>query len=562
MLIAMGQMSSDLGDFRSNSKKMVAMAEQARDKGCQLIVFPELSLLGYHPFDLLERPEVLLSQEKVLDELLQKLPQDIHCLIGVLIKGDKLGKAYFDSAILTHQGQILKTFHKELLPAYDVFDDTRHFESGSMVENTVVIQSSKIQILICEDMWGWDDVYKFNPILNIKPGSQDLVINMSASPFHVGKLTRRKELAHKTCQYLRAPLLYVNMIGGQDELIFDGQSFFMNREGQVVSQAPAFTEFLTVLDTENAKEKRKTKPNEKTKSKLKPKRKLKLDLQNLSRDIQEIRQALVLGLKDFFRKNKMAKAHLGLSGGIDSAVALCLLAEALGPENVSAIGMPTRFNESKSLALAQEMTKLVGCPFHTLEIDALYASTVQCYESAFGKKKFSVMHENMQSRLRGLLLMAFANDNKSLLVSTSNKSEMAMGYSTLYGDMCGAISPLGDLLKSEVYALAEIYNQEYGWIPQEIITRPPSAELRENQKDSDSLPDYAELDRAVDNLISQQSLAQTDVEKHVLKQVYQTEFKRWQAPPILKVSEHAFGRGRRLPISLQASALLSSDSTT
>ncbi len=541
MFIAMGQMSSDLGDFRSNSKKMVAMAEKARDKGCRLIVFPELSLLGYHPFDLLERPEVWLSQEKVLQELLKKLPQEIYCLIGVLIKGDQAGKAYFDSAILTYQGKILKTFHKELLPAYDVFDDGRHFESGFMVENTVVIEDTKIQILICEDMWGWDGLYKSNPILNIKPGSHDLVINMSASPFHTGKLMQRKELAQKTCQFLGASLLYVNLVGGQDELIFDGQSFFMNREGKVVAQAPAFTESLTILDTKNTK--------------------AQLDLQSPTNHFQELRRALVLGLKDFFRKNKMPKAHLGLSGGIDSAVVLCLLAEALGAENVTAIGMPTRFNEGKSLTLAQDMTELVGCPFHAIEIDALYASTLHCYESAFGKKKFSIMHENMQSRLRGLLLMAFANDNKSLLVSTSNKSEMAMGYSTLYGDMCGAIAPLGDLLKSDIYALAEIYNQDYGWIPREIITRPPSAELRENQKDSDSLPDYAELDRAVDSLICRQSLAQTDVEKHVLKQVYQTEFKRWQAPPILKVSAHAFGGGRRLPISVQASALLSGDST-
>jgi len=537
MFIAMGQMSSDLGDFRSNSKKMVAMAEQARDKGCQLIVFPELSLLGYHPFDLLERPEVWPAQQSILRELLQELPKDIHCLIGALIKSDKSGKTYFDSALLVYQGRILKTFHKELLPSYDVFDDARHFESGSMVENTFVIQDTKIQILICEDMWGWDDVYKSNPILNIKPGSQDLVINMSASPFHAGKLQRRMVLAQKTCRYLGAPLIYVNLVGGQDELIFDGQSFFMDRLGQVIKQAPAFTESLTILNTENTNS--------------------KADLQPQPHPIQEIRPALVLGLKDFFRKNRMVKAHLGLSGGIDSAVVLCLLAEALGPENVTAIGMPTRFNESKSLTLAQEMTKLVGSPFHTLEIDALYTLTLQCYESTFGKKQFSVMHENMQSRLRGLLLMAFANDNKSLLVSTSNKSEMAMGYSTLYGDMCGAIAPLGDLLKEEIYALAEKYNQDHGWIPQEIITRPPSAELRENQKDSDSLPDYAELDRAVDNLIRHQNLAKTDVEKHVINQVYQTEFKRWQAPPILKVSSHAFGRGRRLPISVQSFELLS-----
>jgi NAD+ synthase (glutamine-hydrolysing) len=530
MKLALGQISPSLGDFHGNASLMVEQAHQAQQHDCQLIVFPELSLLGYHPFDLLERPEVIEQQDMALQAMIKRLPQEIYCLVGLITQSSEHKRLYHDSAALIHKGKIINIFHKQLLPTYDVFDDSRHFLAGDMLNNQFKIGNTKIQLLICEDMWGWDDRYQDNPLLKIGEQQVDLVVNMSASPFHVGKLQRRLSLAQKTVQELGAPLVYVNQVGAQDELIFDGQSFALNKKMELTHLAPPFVPQLSVIDLSAEK---------------------KIGPPSNADSLDQIRQALVLGIKDFFRKNHMQKAHLGLSGGVDSALVLALLAEALGPENVTAIAMPTRFNSAQSLSLAEEMVQSVGCPFHTMNIWDLYQSTLGTYEKSFGHREFSVMHENLQSRLRALLLMAFANDHGSLLVSTSNKSEMAMGYSTLYGDMCGALAPIGDLLKSQVYELSQYYCDHLKWIPQQIISREPSAELRENQKDSDTLPEYNVLDHAVEQLVTEKNGAHNSTELRVLKSLYATEFKRWQAPPILKVSAHAFGRGRRLPISLK-----------
>ncbi|MCJ8275828.1 MAG: NAD(+) synthase, partial [Bdellovibrionales bacterium] len=330
---------------------------------------------------------------------------------------------------------------------------------------------------------------------------------------------------------LEAPIVYVNAVGAQDEIIFDGGSFALNSKGKVLAQSSYFHDDLNIVDLQTSEGGTRELP---------------------SQEIEFIHQALVLGVRDFVHKTGFKKAHLGLSGGIDSALVACLVADAIGPQNLTCIALPTEFNSSESFDLAQKLTKNLGCSFHTVEINDIFKTSIATYEKTFGKSEFSLMHENLQARIRGDILMMFSNQNGSMLMTTGNKSEYATGYATLYGDMCGGLAPIADLTKKQVYDLSRYYNKEYELIPQRIIDREPSAELRPNQKDSDSLPDYDTLDEAVENLVCHKKSAQTEVEQWALKALFRSEFKRWQAPPILKVSEHAFGRGRRIPIAHKA----------
>jgi NAD+ synthase (glutamine-hydrolysing) len=528
MRIALAQMNSCLGDFRGNADKIIEMSQNAKEKRCDLILFPEMNLFGYHPCDLLERPGVYEKQKEALDDLVLQMPEDIYCLIGAVTENKGRGKNYFNSALLIHNHKIIKSFHKELLPVYDVFDDSRHFASGRIEDNRFEIKGQRVQVLICEDMWGWDPLHASNPIETMDPQEVDLVLNLSASPFTHKKRFQRKEMARKTVRSLQAPLIYVNMVGGQDELIYDGGSFSMSEKGDVLAQSAYFIEDINIVDLNDRVGGLRQEPESST---------------------SHLHQALVLGIRDFVGKIGFKRAHLGLSGGIDSAVVACLVADAIGPQNVTCMGMPSRFNQSMSLDLARDLAKNLGCAFFNLPIQEAYEQVIQSYEQCFGPKEFSLVHENVQARLRGLFLMAYCNEHQSLLVTTGNKSEYATGYSTLYGDMCGGLAPIADLLKSQVYELANHYNKQQELIPEMIITRPPSAELRPNQKDNDSLPDYDELDRSVEKLVEQRFEAESDIDEWVLERLYVSEFKRWQAPPILKISDHAFGQGRRMPIA-------------
>jgi NAD+ synthase (glutamine-hydrolysing) len=507
------------------------MAEEAHEKRCQLVVFPELNLLGYHPCDLMERPTVIKSQQLAIQELLKRLPKTLHCLVGAATANPGKGKPYFNSALLIHQSQIKQVASKELLPVYDVFDDSRHFSPGKIKDNVFIIGGKRIQLLICEDMWGWDPLHETNPILQIEPQSIDLVVNMSASPFTLQKRAQRLQHARSTVKHLKAPLVYVNMTGAQDELIYDGGSFALSSEGEVLAQSAYCVEDLNLVDIAASEGGTR---------------------QVAADNTTHLYQALVLGVQDFIRKVGFTKAHVGLSGGIDSAVVACLVADAIGPQNLTAIAMPSQFNSPASSELAATLAKNLGCHFYKLPIQQSFESVVESYTQCFGEKEFSLVHENFQARLRGVFLMGFANEHSSLLISAGNKSEYATGYSTLYGDMCGGLAPIADLLKSQVYEIAHFYNRERELIPSEIITRPPSAELRPNQKDSDSLPDYDMLDLSVDSLVSQKQKAKTELDEWVLQKLYFSEFKRWQSPPILKVSDHAFGQGRRMPIAHRA----------
>lgn len=540
MRIALAQINSTLAGFEKNKAKILDYVRRAKEKKADLVIFPEASLFGYHPYDLLEREAVVDQQDQVLKKLLKEIPKDIHILIGAFEKNkNKKGRPYFNAVYLCERNKIIKKFHKELLPTGDVFDEARFIEKGSIKNNFFKIKNKKFFLTICEDIWAWEDkkkrsFYKENPIEKIKKEKLDLVINMSASPFYPQKLKQREYVVGRTAKYFKAPLVYVNLVGAQDEVIYDGQSFLMTEQGQKKFSCLAFAEDLNIFDLETLQDWNGT-------SKIKK-----------ANETEDLRQAIILGIQDFLKKSGLIKIHFGLSGGIDSAVLACLAVDAVGPNQVQLFALPTRFNEKESFILAATLAKNLNVQLKTISIDSTFEFLKKLLDAEFSVKQFHLMHENMQSRLRGLILMAYSNLTGSFLLATGNKSEYATGYATLYGDMCGGLAPLGDLTKKQVYELARLYNKEGEIIPKRIITRPPSAELRPNQKDQDSLPSYEKLDKAVINLVEKKMKIKSATEKWLANILMKTEFKRWQAAPILKVSEHSFGRGRRYPIVHEA----------
>ena len=538
MRIALAQINSTLGDFSQNKNKILDFVNRSKEKKAELVIFPEASLFGYHPFDLLERENIVEKQNKVLNELIKKIPTNIHVLIGGFEKNkNKKGRPYYNVVFLCKKNKIIKIFRKELLPTGDVFDEARFIEKGSLKNNYFKINGKNFLLTICEDIWAWEDVngksiYTENPLKKIKKQKIDLIINMSASPYFEGKLKQREYVVKKTAKYFQAPMVYVNLVGAQDEIIYDGQSFLIDKTGKIKFICLDFAEDLNVFEIETLKD-----WNAKI---LKP------------HSIEQIHKALVLGIKDFSSKTGLSKVHLGLSGGIDSAVVACLAVDALGANNVSLFALPTEFNKPESFALAHQLAKNLNIDLQVMSIQSVFEKIKSAIDLQFEIKEFSVVHENLQSRIRGLILMAYANKSGSLLLSTGNKSEYATGYTTLYGDMCGGLAVIGDLTKKQVYELAKNFNSEYELIPNLIITREPSAELRPNQKDQDSLPEYILLDKAVVNIVEQRKKASTKTDTWLVNMLMKTEFKRWQAAPILKISEHSFGRGRRYPVAHKA----------
>ncbi len=537
MKIALAQINSFLGNFEENKKKILECAEKAAAERVDIVIFPELALFGYPPGDLLERKSIVKKQLKCLSEIEKKLPKGPALLIGAVTECPrKQGKDFYNSAVFLQKNKKKKVFHKELLPSYDVFDETRHIEPGRLEKNILRFKGKKILIAICEDAWSWP-IKNFtpkhvkNPMKDLKKSDVDLVFSLNSSPFSLGKSKLRKRMLSQTSSYFNCPLVYVNQVGGQDELIFDGDSFVINKD-KVVFESKRFEEDFQVIDTEKLPSK-------------------KIGPQKLS-EAQELRRALVLGIRDFSRKTGLKKVHLGASGGIDSALVAALAVEAIGSENVTLIAMPSEFNADESLELARKLSENLGTKFFEVQIHDIYENVLESFHKAFGAFDFQVTNENMQSRIRGLLLMAYSNKEGSLLLTTGNKPEYATGYATLYGDMCGGLAPIADLLKNQVYSLSRHYNEDSEVIPQRIIDRPPSAELAPNQKDEDSLPPYDDLDRSVQNLVEKTRPPGNDIETWLLGALMKTEFKRWQAAPILRISDHAFGRGRRLPIAHKA----------
>ncbi|MFS4458858.1 NAD+ synthase [Bdellovibrio sp. HCB2-146] len=537
MRIALAQINPTLADFKYNKEKILDFVHQAHQRKCDMVVLPECALFGYHPFDLLERKKLVLQQEAELKDIHKKIPKGIAVIFGLIMRNpEKKGRPYFNSAVLLAKGEKPRFFHKQLLPTGDVFDEARFIEPGDVSQNYFQWKGKKFFLTICEDIWAWPDKkghspYKVNPLAKVKKKKIDMVINLSASPYFVGKMKQREYVTSQTAAYFNAPMMYVNIVGGQDEIIFDGASFVIDKKGKKLLSCQSFKEDINVIDIETGEVWNKTSALQKT---------------------EELRQALVLGIQDFCLKTGLKKVHLGLSGGIDSAVVAALAVDALGPANVTGLALPGPFNAEESLTLSQVLAKNLGIAFKTVEIQSMYEKAVEAFSKGLGLEGFSLVNENIQARLRGMTLMAFSNKENSMLLTTSNKSEYASGYSTLYGDMCGGLAPIGDLTKEQVYDLANLYNSQDEIIPKRIITRAPSAELRPNQKDQDSLPPYEDLDRAVVYLVEKSGEAKTKTDKWLLPILMRTEFKRWQAAPILKVSQHSFGRGRRYPIAHRA----------
>ena len=538
MKIALAQINSHLGHFDGNAAKIIQFSDKARALGAEIVVFPEASLFGYHPMDLLERPSVVDQELKALKRLCQKLPRDILVLFGAFTLNKKLnGKPYFNSAVAVHAGRV-RIFNKTLLPTYDVFDDARHIEPGDVAKNIIRYKGKKILITVCEDIWAWPiagqkrpSFYDVNPLRRLRPGSVDLLLNLSASPFFQNKWDDRLEVTRQTVRYFKAPIIYVNLVGAQDELIFDGGSFALNKKGEIIAHSPHFSENLQVVDI------------------LEPKTNRRARVGARPQGLESLRQALVLGVHDFVEKINLKRVHLGLSGGVDSAVVACLAADAVGAQNVTTIALPGPFSAKESLTLGQTLARNLGMEFKIIDMTREYEMIENLVREMLALRAFGVVHENIQARIRAMILMAYANATGSLLLNTTNKTEMACGYGTLYGDLSGGLSVIGDLLKRDVYALARHYNREREVIPKGIITRAPSAELRPNQTDQDSLPPYEKLDASVVRLVEKSLDARSETDQFLLKVLLKSEFKRWQSPPILKVRAHSFGQGRRMPIA-------------
>jgi len=543
MKITLCQINFTIADFKKNFETIILETQKHFDKNSteeHLIIFPEGALTGYPLHDLVELEFIINRQKPFIKKLSQKLPKKAHIILGAIIPNPKKpGRPFLNAALYFHLGKV-KTIAKTLLPTWDVFNEERWFEPGSLKLNVINIKKKKILVTICEDIWGWDDkkldrIYTRNPLLEFQ-SKVDLVINLSASPFTYTKESQRFIVISKTARHFKAPVLYCNRWGAEDELVFDGHSLICQKSGDIQYRLKGFQQDTCHM---NLTSDNQIISREVTFKSIKPK----------SNSIEEIASAIVCGIREYCLKNKFSKIHFGLSGGIDSALVACLAVEALGAQNVTAFALPTQYNTPESLSLAKGLATQLGIQLHEIDINFLYLECKNLIDRTFRIQEFGIVHENIQSRLRGLILMAYSNLNRSLLLSTSNKSELATGYGTLYGDMNGGLLPIGDLYKTQVLEMARWYQKNRGWISEEIITRAPSAELRPNQKDQDSLPEYSKLDKSLEKIIEHKRIGLSKTDVFSLEKIMKTEFKRWQGAPILKVSPRSFGRGRHWPIS-------------
>lgn len=540
MRIALAQLNYIIGDFAGNLDKMTRAIGEARTRGADLICFAELAVCGYPPQDFLEFPDFLRRCGESV-QALAALSHDIAIVVGAPVANPVVeGKDLFNAALFLADGKVLHTHHKALLPTYDIFDEYRYFEPAAAF-GVVEWRGVRMALTVCEDIW---NVGNENPLYTVCPLDEmmslqpDLVLNLSASPFSWDQARARKEVLRANAGRYGLPMIYVNQVGAQTELIFDGGSLVMDAGGQVIEELPYFEEALHIVSLEDIR------------------RGVPGGGERRAEKIPLIHDALVLGLKDYFGKLGLRTAILGLSGGIDSAVTAALAAAALGPEAVTGLLLPSRFSSDHSVNDARRLAENLGIRHHVLPIEPGYQALIGMVEPYFEGRLFDVTEENIQARIRGISLMAFSNKLGHILLNTTNKSEMAVGYGTLYGDLCGGLSVIGDVYKTEVYVLAEYINREREIIPRNTLAKPPSAELRPDQKDSDSLPPYPELDAVLHGYIEgrlgpKELIAQGHEEslvRRVLRLVNTSEFKRHQTAPVLRVSPKAFGMGRRMPI--------------
>jgi NAD+ synthase (glutamine-hydrolysing) len=541
--IALAQLNPIIGDLAGNADRIVAASQQAA--GADLLLTPELSLCGYPPRDLLLNPGFVRTMSDRLESLAAQLPPELAVLVGLATVCHRPGKPLYNSVALLHHGQIQQVFQKRLLPTYDVFDENRYFQAGDS-SNYFVVNNYRVGVTICEDLWNDEDFwgkrqYAANPIAELAAQNVDIVVNLSASPFTVGKQQLREKMLQHSAQRYRVPILYVNQVGANDDLIFDGGSIGCDRQGQLISRAKSFVEDLTVLEFDGAITQDLT----------------TAPLMEPLVDLEELWTALVLGVRDYARKCGFKQALLGLSGGIDSALVAAIAVAALGADQVLGVLMPSPYSSDHSVTDSLALAEILEIQTSKLPIGDLMAGFDRTLEPLFAGTEFGIAEENLQSRIRGGLLMAIANKFGHLLLSTGNKSEMAVGYCTLYGDMNGGLAVIADVPKTRVYDLCRWLNRETIVIPPQIIDKPPSAELRPGQMDQDSLPPYEVLDEILEGLVCDH-LTLTDLvnrgfDRATVERVSQllrrAEFKRRQAPPGLKVTDRAFGTGWRMPIA-------------
>lgn len=544
MKIAIGQINPKIGDFSANCHKILRLAEKASAAGADLAVFSELAVCGYPPMDLLRFPEFLAENLRAMDFLCGSLPPGLFCVIGhVRASSVPLEKSLENAVSVIHGGRIVFSQAKTLLPTYDVFDERRYFAPSERREVFDCL-GVPIGIAICEDLW-WEvshaegNPYGVDPVVELAAAGARLILSPAASPYFPGKKKIRLEIMEKVGRKYGVPVVYVNQVGGNDGLIFDGGAMVTDAAGKLVFQAPSFEEGLHLVEEQALR------GGENTALTLREDR------------LPDLEAALVLGIRDYLYKCGFKKAHLGLSGGIDSAVVACLAVKALGADHVSAFAMPSRYSSQGSLTDARALAENLGIPLATLPIEDPFKAFLGTLSPLFEGLAPDVTEENIQARIRGVYLMAYSNKTGSMLLTTGNKSELACGYCTLYGDMAGGLAVIGDLFKTEVYELAKHLNRDSEIIPWTTYFKPPSAELRPGQKDEDSLPPYEVLDAVLSQyLIEHRTMKEiiaagfeeTTVAR-VLKLVASAEYKRWQAPPVLKVSALAFGTGRRFPLA-------------
>lgn len=549
------QLNPVVGDVSGNTQAILDAYRQAVADGADMAVTGELALIGYPPRDLLERRDLLLQQDTALRGLAEETT--IPLLVGVAERNESsVGNPLFNTVVFLHDGLIQEqTFQKQLLPTYDVFDEHRYFEPGAGGAPTIEVQKTRVGVLVCEDIWngieseGGRHRYDHDPIDQYK-GKIDVLLVVNASPYYWGKADVRERLVKRVAAAVGATVVYVNQVGGNDELIFDGRSFAVLEGGDVIAAAPAFTPAVVLVDTEE------TTP---------------IPYPNDSKNYGDLLHALELGLSDYVKKvGAFNGVLLGLSGGIDSALVAVIAARALGADAVKAVAMPSKFSSDASVIDARGLAKNIGIELLTIPIEGVYTAFGKMLEPHIGwEDPLEVTEENIQARARGVTLMAISNREQRLVLGTGNKSEFAMGYATLYGDMAAGLLVISDLPKTTVYGLAEYINKDGEVIPNNTITKPPSAELRPNQKDSDSLPDYAVLDPILHEYIEERLGPEDIIAKghpgelvrRVVTAVDRMEFKRRQAAPGLRVTGKAFGSGRRLPIAHRVKISMMGDPT-
>lgn len=540
MKISIAQLNYHIGNFEGNVQKMLRAVDQAKQEGADLICFSELATCGYPPRDFLEFDDFIELSESAVEQL-AKAAKDIAIVVGSPSHNPVIeGKDHYNSAFFLTDGQIKQVQHKTLLPTYDIFDEYRYFEPASEFQ-VVEYKGKRIALSICEDIWNLGNenpLYTICPLDEMMPQKPDFILNLSASPFSYDQAEDRIKVVKANVERYKIPMFYVNHAGAQTEIIFDGGSLVMSPDAKIFEELPYFKECVKTYELDDVI-KGKAEEHQQAKNKIKL-----------------IHDALIVGIRDYFGKLGFKKTILGLSGGIDSAVVAVLAQRALGQENVRVILMPSQFSSDHSVNDARKLAQNLGIQYDIIPIEEIYQSYEEALKPHFWAYPFNIAEENIQARIRGMLLMAFSNKFGNILLNTSNKSEMAVGYGTLYGDMCGGLSVIGDLYKTEVFELARFMNKENKIIPDNIITKPPSAELRPDQKDSDSLPDYEILDEILYQYIENRQSPADLIEKgfdeklvrRVLRLVNINEFKRYQTAPVLRISDKSFGMGRRMPI--------------